>query len=293
MIPFLDFLHILNPNQKSRRQVERYFKKHPIFKSIWVDRSSHPTHLETIIEWAILGGYKHIAVWGGDGTLSRAIQSLYERKALDKVVLCFVPVGTGNDFCRRFSLGSWKKWIREYESDTGKIETYDLGLLAFQETNRIFLNNAGFGRSREALDRTKSHPIKDIKEFHTHKLEVEWENGESHQFETVWAYLGIVFNSPFFNKGLYFDKMIHPADKRLTGILVPPQNRFGLFMKFVKSRLGGSLASSSNMRIEGQEINIKSEEPLYPQVDGEVLTKEGTNELKFKVLPNSFKLLVP
>jgi len=48
----------------------------------------------------------HLYIWGGDGTLSEAVNGVMSSGRADNVKLSVVPIGTGNDFVRAFEKGS-------------------------------------------------------------------------------------------------------------------------------------------------------------------------------------------
>ena len=139
----------------------------------------------------------------------------------------------------------------------------------------------------------RPNPLADILSFTEKKIEVECDDGSSRQFETMRVFLGIVFNSPYFNKGLYFDKQISPSDGILHAVMVPLQNRWRLLFRFMAGRMGFSLAHPRDRKVEGRMIRIESNEPLYPQVDGEPAGKEGYKILQFSVLEKGLNLLMP
>ena len=142
------FFHLLNPNRKNRSAVQNFFRKHPSLRYVWIERATHPTHLETVVNWAITEGKERLAVWGGDGTLSRVVQALYQLGALEKVCLAVIPVGTGNDFTRHlFDSLHWDKLVKRALSSRGLEKRIDVGVVAYGDRKRTFINNAGFGRS--------------------------------------------------------------------------------------------------------------------------------------------------
>src|SRR5262249_18283424 len=154
------------------------------------------------------------------------------------VVLALIPAGTCNDFARYLSFPAWRDAALSFEASAGKEELFDLGLMTVDNQTRVFFNNAGFGRNPGALRSHRPNPIKDILSFEEKELTVTPADGSS-----PWrfpAYLGIVFNAPFFNKGMYFDRSVGAQDARLDAFFVPPCNRFSLVGKFALSRMGKS-----------------------------------------------------
>jgi diacylglycerol kinase family enzyme len=287
---FDQFLHILNPNKKNRRAVQRVFDKQPQAERVWVERASHPTHLETILEWARRGKWTRIAIWGGDGSFSRAAQWLWKNEELKNVSLALVPAGTGNDFSRTMKLWPWVRHYQRIFSDQAAVSRVDLGLLTTKQGRRVFVNNAGFGRTPTAVADAASHPVRDIFSLRPKRLQVEWNMEGARCTETTRALLGIVFNAPYFNRGLYFDNTISPQDGRLQAVFVPPDRPSKILWRFVKGRWGHSLAAPRDFWIEGTKIEVQGEELLYPQVDGERAFERGELRLQFSVLRDAMAL---
>lgn len=258
-----------------------------------MERVSHPTHLETIVQWAVNEGRHQIAIWGGDGTLSRAVQALYESKALKNVAIALIPVGTCNDFARKLVFPSWKKYIRLALNTPSLDRHFDVGLLSSSLGKRIFINNAGFGRNAAAINHhRRSNPIRDIFSFTTKKLDLEWEHGGAKNYETRRGLLGVVCNSPFFNRGMYFSKDIEPDDAVLNAFIEAPQSKIQLLLKFLKCRLGFPLANHSTFRIDASALRVESNEDLFPQVDGEPVGENPVRVLEYSILPNKLRLVI-
>lgn len=287
-----DIFHLLNPNQRHRRAVEDLFHDKSLSSCAWVERSSHPTHLETLVEWALNQGRNRLAVWGGDGTFSRVVQALYTLKSLKSVTLILVPTGTCNDFVRKMGY-SLKKAIKAMDSGLWQEIPIDLGLINCDSLSRIFVNNSGFGRTWQALFQPRSNPLSDILHFREHILQIEWEGEEERQFETYRAYLGIVFNAPYFSKGLHFDKGIDPVDGFLNAFFEPPQSRLKLLMKFLKGRLGKQMLDNKTLWMRSKFLSVNSNIEMFPQVDGEPLTQKGVKSLSYISLPGALRLQVP
>jgi diacylglycerol kinase (ATP) len=285
------FFHILNPSRKHRANVRRFFKNNDALESAWVDRSSHPTHLETIVQWAVAEGRHRIAVWGGDGTLSRVVQTLYEAQALNKVMVGLVPAGTCNDFARKIGIPVFSRRPVESVMIQPVAGWFDVGLLDLDGKTRVFVNNAGFGRTREALSRKRASAVKDILSFTPKTMDLEWGGNGNRHFETCKLLLGVVFNAPFFNGGMHFQTDIEANDGILNGFFEMPQRKAGLLWKFAKSRFGKPLADERTLRLDGAYIRAESDHDLYPQVDGEPATLDGVRSLRFSVLPKALEIV--
>lgn len=282
------YYHVLNPNKKNRASVLKFFKSRPELQSVLIDRDSHPTHLETVVEWILREKYESIVVWGGDGTLSRALQAFYRFKALNKVTIGLVPVGTCNDFARVLKIHSWPRLQKTLDREP-LVKPMDLGLMESERFKRVFINNAGFGRSAAALKRKKSRPIADILSFSPRHVDLEWENEEGRHFEALDVIMGIVFNGPYFSGGLHFSKHADPSDGVLDACFEPPQNSLKLLGKFLRSRWGFPLKDHHTLELGGRMFRLTSKEDFYPQADGERISDQGVKSLSFSLLPHAVK----
>ncbi len=291
---FADFIHIVNPSQKKRRAVSRFFQEHPTLRSVFVERISHPTHLETIVEWALNEGCRHLAVWGGDGTLNRVAQKLYEMNALGKITLALVPVGTCNDFARALQTPPWNRYVPMALKGSGIEYSVDVGLLSYAGTQgirrRVFINNAGFGRNASALNKHRSNPIRDVFSFFPKLVDLDWILDKSHSFETRNILLGIVCNGPYFSKGIYFDPHLSISDGVLDAYFEGPQSKLRLICSFLKARFGGALKNTRTIHVPANELSVQSTQLFYPQADGEPIEKEGISRLVFSTLPKALRV---
>ncbi|MCB4756873.1 MAG: hypothetical protein LHV69_07580 [Elusimicrobia bacterium] len=287
------FFHLLNPSVRHRQAVKKFFLQKPDESFTWIERESHPTHLETVVEWALWEGRPRIALWGGDGTFSRVAQFLYKAKAFDKISLALIPVGTANDFSRKAGFMNWEKVAEALLAWNIREMKFDVGLLQAGPVDRVFVNNAGFGRTAAALKKKVSNPWQDILNFKAHRIQLEWGEGGLTQYQTFRAALGIICNSPYFNRGLFFREDVSPADGLLNAFFMPVRSRCGYFIKFIQGRMGKSLRDETTLTLQARFLNVHSDDDLYPQVDGEPVLETGVRELRTSVLRNAMNLLVP
>lgn len=93
-------IHILNP---AAGMVKAHLY---IPKSIEVYETKGPRDMERFIKETCLEDPEvHFTVYGGDGTVSEAVNGIMSagEEAMEKAVLSVVPKGSGNDFVRNFS----------------------------------------------------------------------------------------------------------------------------------------------------------------------------------------------
>ncbi|MGV0624884.1 diacylglycerol kinase [Mycolicibacter minnesotensis] len=87
---------------------------------------SDPRHARQLLDEALAAGTDAVAVAGGDGVISLALQSL----ALGDVPLGIIPAGTGNDHAREYRLPTGDPEAAADVIVDGMTETVDLGRIA-------------------------------------------------------------------------------------------------------------------------------------------------------------------
>jgi diacylglycerol kinase (ATP) len=281
-----DLFHILNPSAARRPSVEAFFESSS-WPRLWIDRTSHPTHLETAMAWAVNEGRRDVAIWGGDGTLSRAVNALESLNALDKVRIALVPAGTCNDLARRLGIAVWDRLF--IGSTTLEERRIDVGMLSHAEGRRAFVNNAGFGRRAGARGEKRPHPLLDIFRLRAQPIEVVADDAR----REMQALLGIVFNAPYFGCGLHFSTDIAPDDGRLDAYFLTEQPRWKVLWSFVQGRSGGPFSNAGAVAVSGASIRVRTTGELFPQTDGERASEGAVREIEFRLLPNSLTLLLP
>lgn len=162
------WLVIVNPNAGIRKgqhdwpAIEGQLKTEGfIFEAVLTEHRDHAKHLAAgFIE---RGGRKIIVV-GGDGTMNEVVNGIYLQKAVSpvEISLGMIPVGTGNDWCRTFSIPfDYIKAIqilkkeKTFLQDVGKISYFKME----KQFTRYFINIAGMGY--DALVAKKTNLMKE------------------------------------------------------------------------------------------------------------------------------------
>jgi diacylglycerol kinase family enzyme len=199
-----------------------------------------------------------------------------------------VPVGTCNDFARKVYTGTWENALKRIDVGDALSHAYDVGVLETEGSNRVFINNAGFGRTPQRPGARRSSPLTDIANFTEKNLSILIDRNPVPK--NILAFFGIFFNAPYFNNAMHFDKTIAPDDGALTLCVVPPQAPKKLMWRFLKSKFGGSLRDAATVMLSGKEFSVVSDQDLFPQVDGEPATDSGVRSLKVRLLPHKVRL---
>ncbi len=113
-----------------------------------IRHSEHCGHIEQLVGRAADGGHRRIATYGGDGSLSATVNAVMNQQACDPrdFLLAHYPAGTGNDWCRMFSVPDrprqWAQMIKtdmQFGHDVGVIDLMRDG----HPARHFFINIAG------------------------------------------------------------------------------------------------------------------------------------------------------
>lgn len=256
---------------------------------------SHPTHTETLLDWALKVNVTRLVVWGGDGTLHRVVKGLWQRKALDRMELALVPAGTCNDLARQYGLSKecWGRW--ESARPQGRLAELSLAHMAWKSSPRsdkvdgedVFINNAGFGRPRSSFER-KDPPWRVLFSFDPIGVQAQWDQGrlEGRYYFTIAAL------APYFSGGLFFEPTISPEEGRLRFYLVPARNKLRLAARLLRGRWGRSLFDNKITKVTATHLSMETDVPVWPQADGEPPPVKPARQVTFRVLPEKVKLWV-
>jgi diacylglycerol kinase (ATP) len=114
---------------------------------IAVTRAGEDRPAERIVREAVSAGVTRIAVLGGDGTASQALNGLRQSDgSIANVQLGLIPAGTGRDFAR--TIGTTRKPVAaaRHLAQAGAARTIDVGEITLATGElRLFLNIASFG----------------------------------------------------------------------------------------------------------------------------------------------------
>jgi diacylglycerol kinase family enzyme len=255
----------------------------------------HPHHTETLLDWALKANINRLVIWGGDGTLHRVVKGLWQRKALDRMELALVPAGTCNDLARYYGLSKecWGRW--ESASPQGRLANLTLARMTWKSSPRapvaegedVFINNAGFGRPRPSYQK-KDPPWRVLFSMKPIGVTARWDQGS---LEGRY-YLALAALAPFFSGGLFFEPEVSPEDGVLRFYLVPARSKIRLAARLFRGRLGHSLYDRKITKLTTRRITLETDQPVWPQADGEPPPSKPARHIEFEVLPEKVRLWV-
>ena len=105
------YLFLINPAAGSGKAANVWRMLQTLLAKVNVDYdfcfSKHPGHPRAIAR--VTGKqrkYDCLVVVGGDGTLHEAIDGLYQQAKHEKLMVAYIPAGTGNDFARGYGIST-------------------------------------------------------------------------------------------------------------------------------------------------------------------------------------------
>lgn len=132
------YTFIVNPHAKSGlggrvwEQTEGILKEKGVsYRSFFTKYQRHATQI--VRELTADQGEHRIVVLGGDGTVNEVLNGIQD---LSRVILGYIPVGSGNDFARYFHHPSDPVQALERILNPGKIAEMNVGVLSYRQGER-------------------------------------------------------------------------------------------------------------------------------------------------------------
>ena len=234
-----------------------------------------------------LGADDKIVLCGGDGTLTRFVNEVYDIDIKNDVY--YFATGSGNDFYHDVSDGSEKvepvkinEYMKNLPTVTVKGKTYR------------FINGVGYGidgyccevgdKLRETSDKPINYTSIAIKGllFHYKPTNaVVTVDGKEYSFKKVW--LAPTMNGRFYGGGMMptpEQKRIS-NDKKLSVMIMSGSGKLPTLIAFPSIFEGKHVDKKMTTVLEGKTIKVSFDKPTALQIDGETIL--GVTEYEAKV----------
>jgi diacylglycerol kinase (ATP) len=265
------------------------------------DLTEAPGHAIDLARDAVGKGYQQVVSVGGDGTINEVVNGLYAAGSLGEVMLGIISTGTGGDYIRTIGLPrSYPEMCRCLVNP--RRLTVDLGVVEYMNDNdtvqRLFVNFAGLGFDAEIVRRT-TRQFKSLGSTASYLMGllttlVFYRNREislvidgeavARQVCTV-----VMNNGRYGGGGMLTAPDADLADGLLDVLIVGNLNKADLLWSLPRIYKGTHLTHPKVELNKAREIEIRAEEPLYLQADGELL---GQVPARFRVLPSALNIVV-
>ena len=263
-----------------------------------------PGHASHLAAEAVSDGVGRIVIVGGDGTVHEVADGLIGCGATELPAVAVFPVGTGNDFYRM--VGSDRTAAAVVTLlDHGTVQHFDVGRVAWEGGERIFVNLMGVGIDVEVLrcrSRFSRLPgllqylasfLNALVTFRAPEVHIDTGFGDGQRI-TGATTLTVITVGPSIGGGF----MINPEAKASDGKLdlfhvgvpgVVPILR--LVPRVIRGTHGGSPLVTMG-RLRRAVLRRPGGESLWFEIDGE-LSPQPARELRVEVVPGAFPVLVP
>ena len=224
----------------------------------------------------ILEPYDDVVIFGGDGTMNRIVNELYDLSIKNDVF--YFPSGTGNDFARDIGEAEARNpfLVNDYIKE--------LPTVTVKGKQRKFINGVGFGidgyccevgdqiKSKGKQPNDTSIAIKGLL-FHFKPVNATVTvDGKKMTFKKVWIaptmygryYGGGMMPTPNQNR--------NASDKKVSLMLFHGSSKLKTLMIFPSLLKGKHVKHKKNISIfEGKSISVRFERPAPLQIDGETV----------------------
>lgn len=229
-----------------------------------------------------------VIIAGGDGTISRLIDRIYEQQ----VLLAVLPLGTANDFSRSLNMPP------DLQEAFQAIATCRRARINLGKANgEYFLNVAHVGlgvtvaRSLTAEVKRRWGVLSYFKALveafnksHSFRVRI-WANGHEYSLRTIQLAVG---NGRFYGGGNIIDDESSLFDGELSLYAVKPQRLWELLLLLPFLRSGKRQLNAQIFCCRSQKIRIETEQAYEIQADGEPLTKMPVD---FDVIPRALEVI--
>lgn len=252
---------------------------------------------------AIKEGYRKIISVGGDGTLNEVVNGVFSQQACpsEKIVLGMIPVGTGNDWGRMFSIPL------VYEGAVAVIKEHktllhDIGIVSYysgsEQHKRYFINIAGVGFESVVVRKTNKQKDKGrsnnaIYLYNLLTSLISYRNTVSDiivdgRKSTSKVFSVNVGNGRYCGGGMRQTPEALPDDGLLDITVIKGIGKIEI-IRNLKILYDGTILS--HPKVDGyraKNLRVESESLLYVEADGESL---GHTPAEFSIIPSAINIV--
>jgi diacylglycerol kinase (ATP) len=295
---------IVNPNagteEGSTHIAELHKKLRSRFSKVDVTITENSGDAAKSAHDAVLQGYSHLLIAGGDGTLNEAINGAASVPGGHDITLGVLPLGTGNDFCKALGFsGNAFETIDMLFSPEATVQQIDLGEL----NGRYFINASAGGFIAEVSDSVSSklksitgrlaYLIGGAQALLDHRpavsrIEYEDQDRKLHCHEISIQFFA-VSNAPLIGAGHPIAPHAKWDDGRLDLCIVREMGTLEFLRLLSTIPKGGHIQDERVIYDRTTQIRMQFAETIKVNTDGEVLE---TKSCEYRIHPRRLKFIV-
>lgn len=296
---------IVNPAAGAGRTARKWPDIMAQLRSIGVrfdyDITEAPGHARELAKDAVSEGYELVVSVGGDGTINEVVNGLYDTGSIADVLFGIIGTGTGGDYIRSVGIPRAHLQACQCLKDPRKVAV-DVGVVEYLEggetVSRLFVNFAGMGFDAEivrattlkykALNATASYlaGLFSALVFYKNKAVTISIDGEATEQKVCTVLLS---NGKYGGGGMFAAPEADIADGLLDALIIGDLSKPDLLWSLPKVYRGTHLTHPKVTLKKAREIEVRSDEPVYLQADGELL---GRLPARIYILPSLLNIVL-
>lgn len=310
-IPKYKTLCVVNPASANGRTRKAWIKTEKALadRDINLDKhfTSGPGDATIATRKALQNGYTRIVSIGGDGTLNEVVNGFFDENQHPinpEACLSFIPMGTGGDFSRMFSLKSDLNTIYRLLTDP-KPYRCDLVLATYTgwqdaQERRFFINEADVGLGSETVYRVNRNSkalggfasfllafLCTVITYRNLELVIKVDDETKYDGKTG---IIVVGNGGYFGGGVKVAPDARIDDGLLEIILAKDLRKIDLLANLTNMYKGTHLKHPLVERMAGRKVQILSQGDILFEMDGE--TPGHGSSVTFEIMPGAVTLLL-
>ena len=261
-----------------------------------------PGHAMELARTAATGGYRKIAIAGGDGTCNEVVNGVLAANDYKPTDTEFAVIsgGRGNDWIRTHGIHndiSRAAALLRF----GKTVRHDAGLVTFQKdgkpAKRAFVNMSGMAIAADTLERSSQFRRQNKLNYLNALIRVLLRykapvirfriDGEEQEKQVL---VIITANCRYAGSGMLLAPNADPSDGVLDFTIIDRMSFMQVAGQIPKLFMGGLENHPAVHLLRGKHFEATSGNPVLIEADGELL---GTTPCSYSVIPGAFLLRVP
>ena len=246
-----------------------------------------------------------LVVLGGDGTVNEVITGIRD---CSKVILGYIPTGSGNDFTRAVKLPTDPGKALENILHPGRVIPMDVGVMRCDGKEYRFAVSTGIGFDAAVCHEVAVSKLKAfLNRFRLGSLsylgvalrrllldqpvrtKITMDDGEGKTFEGM--YFAAVMNHPYEGGGFYFCPKAKIDDGLLDVIVVAGISKLKILFLLPTSFKGKHVKYHGIHIFQCRKMKIQAEKKMPLHTDGEPVAV--SDEMEVELLPEQIRLIAP
>lgn len=302
-----EWFTIVNPNagngkgKKDWKRISGLFEREDIH--ITVRFTEKKGEAADLAREAVKSGYRKIISVGGDGTLNEVVNGVFTQDNCSPkdILLGMIPVGTGNDWGRMFSIPLIYEGAVSVIKEN-KTLLHDIGIISYfsgtEQHKRYFINIAGLGFEAMVVKKTnrqkeKGRSNNTIYFFNLLTSLIAYRNTEADitvdgKMTRARVFSVNVGNGRYCGGGMRQTPEAMPDDGLLDITVIKEIGRIEI-IKSLKILYDGTILS--HPKVDGyraDNLRVESSSLLYAEADGESL---GHTPVEFSIIPSAINVV--